>query len=128
MITDITFSIHTSNILIFLNIWKMISRQEIGKTSKQCQKRLAKERQTCFRKKKKIKIKKKKSSQAFSIFSTCCAHKKVSLPLLTRLLSYLLNLYTLSKPNANSFCKNIRCYNNVLAYILFEADIDKFQE
>ncbi len=36
-----------------------------------------------------------------------------------------MNLYILSGLNANSFCKNIRGYNNVLVYISFEVNINK---
>lgn len=58
-------------------------------------------------------------------FTKCCAGGKVKLPPLLKPPSYLLNLYISSNPNANSFCKNIRAYNNILACTSFGANIDE---
>jgi hypothetical protein len=67
------------------------------------------------------------SSHASPILSICCAHGKVLLPRLIEPPSYLLNLYTSSEPDAISFCKNIRSYNNILLCTSFGANIEKFQ-
>jgi hypothetical protein len=64
------------------------------------------------------------SSRASPTFSICCAHGKVLLPHLLEPLPYLLNLYTSLESDAISFRKNIRRYNNVLAYTSFGTSID----
>ena len=72
-----------------------------------------------------IKEKDHNSSQTFPTFAICCAGGKVSLPPLFKPPSYLLDLYTSLSSNANSFRKNIRGYNNLLACTSFGADIDE---
>ena len=47
------------------------------------------------------------SSQTSPAFAVCCAGGKVSLPPLFKPPSYLLDLYTSSSSNANSFRRNI---------------------
>ena len=64
----------------------------------------------------------RKNSLAFTKY---CADGKVILPSLLEPPSYLLNLYTSSDPISNSFRKNIRGYNNLLACTSFGADIDE---
>ncbi|PKY52677.1 hypothetical protein RhiirA4_326788, partial [Rhizophagus irregularis] len=118
----------------------------------QCRKRLNKERQSHYRKKQKINYnagikryelgrmdqmcihcggkfwineRNQKSSQASPSFTICCAGGKVNLPPLLKPPSYLLDLYTLPGPIPNSFRKNIRAYNNLLACTSFGANIDE---
>ncbi|CAG8724129.1 9051_t:CDS:1, partial [Acaulospora morrowiae] len=67
------------------------------------------------------------SNRGSPIFVICCAHGKVYLQPLSKPPSYLLDLYTLTGPDADSFRKNIRGYNNILAYMSFEANINEFQ-
>ncbi|CAG8779155.1 16645_t:CDS:2, partial [Acaulospora morrowiae] len=67
------------------------------------------------------------SSRESPTFAICCAHGKVCLQPLSKPPSYLLDLYTLTGSDADSFCKNIRGYNNILACMLFGANINKFQ-
>jgi hypothetical protein len=141
-------------------------RQVPSEPSELRRKRLAKERQTCLRKKRKIndnderrsdelgyldnritrhelgrmdqicihcgakfwmEERNRSSNRASPTLSICCAHGKVLLPRLIEPPSYLLNLYTSSEPDAISFRKNIRRYNNVLACTSFGANIEKFQ-
>ncbi|CAG8721130.1 6727_t:CDS:1, partial [Acaulospora morrowiae] len=69
------------------------------------------------------------SSRKSSKFSICCAHEKVHLPSLSKLPPYLLDLYISVGSDGNSFCKNIRSYNNILACTSFGANIiNEFQE
>ena len=72
-----------------------------------------------------INEKSQNSSQASPSFAVCCAGGKVSLPPLLKPPSYLLYLYTSSNPDAVSFCKNIRGYNNLLACTSFGANVNK---
>ena len=65
------------------------------------------------------------SSQRSPTFAICYADGKVHLPPLLKSLSYLIDLYTLSEPNINSFCKNIRGYNSVLACTSLGANVNK---
>lgn len=65
------------------------------------------------------------SSQRSPTFAICCAGGKVHLPPLLKPPSYLIDLYTSSEPNANSFRKNIRGYNSVLACTSLGANINK---
>jgi hypothetical protein len=65
------------------------------------------------------------SNKTSPTFAVCCAGGKVSLQPLLKPPSYLLNLYTSSGPNANSFRKNIRGYNSLLACTSFGANIDE---
>ena len=65
-----------------------------------------------------------KSSQVSSILMICYVSSKIYLLPLLEPLTYLLNLYTLSAFNADSFYKNIRAYNNILICISFDANID----
>jgi len=74
-----------------------------------------------------IEEKDRNSSRVSPTFTTCCAHGKVNLPPLVEPPSYLLNLYTSSDSDANSFRKNIRRYNSVLACTSFGANLDEFQ-
>ncbi|CAG8545368.1 10198_t:CDS:2 [Acaulospora morrowiae] len=75
-----------------------------------------------------IEEKDQSSSRKFPKFSICCTHGKVHLPSLSELLLYLLDLYTSVGSDGNSFHKNIRSYNNILAYTLFETNIiNEFQ-
>ncbi|CAG8788275.1 5948_t:CDS:2, partial [Acaulospora morrowiae] len=67
------------------------------------------------------------SSRGSSTFAICCAHGKVRLQPLSKPLSYLLDLYILTGPDADSFRKNIRGYNNILACTSFGANINEFQ-
>ena len=128
---------------------------EGGETSEQRKKRLARERMNNSRKKQKIRNterrvegirhelgrmdqicthcgakfwlneKDRNSSRLFPKFAVCCAGDKVHLPRLLEPPSYLLNLYTSPGPDANSFRKNIRAYNNILACTSFRANIDE---
>ncbi|CAG8738640.1 1907_t:CDS:2, partial [Acaulospora morrowiae] len=54
------------------------------------------------------------SNRRSSTFAICCAYGKVRLQSLSKPPSYLLDLYILTRSNANSFHKNIRSYNNIL--------------
>ena len=65
------------------------------------------------------------SNQTSPAFAVCCAGGKVSLPALLEPPSYLLDLYTSPGPISNSFRKNIRAYNNILACTSFGADVDE---
>ncbi|CAG8768790.1 17769_t:CDS:2 [Acaulospora morrowiae] len=67
------------------------------------------------------------SSRGSPTFAICCAHGKVRLQPLSKPPSYLLDLYTLTGPDADSFRKNIRGYNNILACTSFGANINEFQ-
>ncbi|PKK66031.1 hypothetical protein RhiirC2_807898, partial [Rhizophagus irregularis] len=61
-------------------------------------------------------------------FAVCCAKGKVNLPPLLQPPPYLMELYTLSGSTANSFRKNIRGYNSLLACTSFGANVnDEFQ-
>ncbi|RGB27075.1 hypothetical protein C1646_769599 [Rhizophagus diaphanus] len=51
--------------------------------------------------------------------------EKVNLPPLLEPPPYLLNLYTSSRSDANTFCKNIRGYNSLLACTSFGAKINE---
>ena len=66
-----------------------------------------------------------KSNCTFPILMTCCANGKIRLPPLLESLLYLLNLYTSSASNADSFHKKIRAYNNIFACTSFGANIDR---
>ena len=66
-----------------------------------------------------------KSSKTSPSFAVCCAGGKVKLLPLLKPPSYLLDLYTSSGPDANSFRKNIRGYNNLLACTSLGANIDE---
>ena len=65
------------------------------------------------------------SSLAFPSFAVCCAGGKINLSPLLKPPSYLLYLYTSSNSDATTFRKNIRGYNNLLAYTSFGANISK---
>ena len=65
------------------------------------------------------------SNQTSPAFAVCCAGGKVSLPALLEPPSYLLDLYTSPGPISNSFRKNIRAYNNILACTSFGTDVDE---
>ena len=61
-------------------------------------------------------------------FTICCAGGKVNLPSLLEPPPYLIELYTSSGSVANSFRKNIRGYNSLLACTSFGANVnDEFQ-
>ncbi|SRR6266498_2169711 len=127
---------------------------EASEIFEQCQKRLAKERKKNFRKRQNahnikhseithhdleriyqlcfhcdakfwLQEKDHKSSRIFSIFIMCCSNEKIYLPSLLKPLLYLLNLYTLTASDTILFRKNIRAYNNILACISLDANIDK---
>ncbi len=55
----------------------------------------------------------------------CYANSKIHLLPLLKPLLYLLNLYTSSASDADSFHKNIRAYNNIFTCISFDANINK---
>ena len=55
------------------------------------------------------------SNQTFPSYSVCCAGGKVSLPPLLRPPPYLMNLYTSQNSEANTFHRNVRSYNSLLA-------------
>ena len=68
------------------------------------------------------------SSQASPTFAVCCAGGKVKLPPLLIPPPYLMELYTSSGPEPNSFRRDIRAYNNLLAFTSFGANVnDEFQ-
>ncbi len=70
---------------------------------------------------------KNRDSRLISLtFAICYIHGKVQLLSLIKLPSYLLNLYILSQPNIIIFYQNLRCYNSLLACILFGANINQF--
>jgi len=61
-------------------------------------------------------------------FTICCAGGKVNLPSLLEPPPYLIELYTSSGSVANSFRKNIRGYNSLLACTSFGANVnDEFR-
>jgi hypothetical protein len=64
------------------------------------------------------------SSQSFPTFTVCCAGSKVRLPCLLRPPPYLMNLYTSLESEANTFRKNIRSYNSLLACTSFGTDVN----
>ncbi len=66
-----------------------------------------------------------KSNRTSSKLIICCVSNIVHLSPLYKPSSYLLDLYTLLKFDADSFRKNIRDYNSILACISFRANIDK---
>ncbi|CAI2195031.1 6021_t:CDS:2, partial [Funneliformis geosporum] len=72
--------------------------------------------------------KNQRSTQISPTFSVCCVNGKVRLLPLLKLPTYLMNLYTSSESEANSFRKNIRSYNSLLACSSFGANVnDEFQ-
>ncbi|CAI2163948.1 7233_t:CDS:1 [Funneliformis geosporum] len=72
--------------------------------------------------------KNQRSIQISSTFSVCCINGKVRLLPLLKPPLYLMNLYTSSESEANSFRKNVRSYNSLLAYTSFGANVnDEFQ-
>ncbi|CAG8741558.1 11526_t:CDS:2, partial [Funneliformis mosseae] len=85
-------------------------------------------RQNCLPKENQMEEKNRNSSFAYPTFSTYCTHGKVRLLRLVKPPPYLLNLYTSSNSDAISFRKNIRCYNNVLAYTSFGTNINTIPE
>ena len=65
------------------------------------------------------------SSQTSPTFAVCCAGGKVRLPPLLRPPPYLMNLYTSLESEADSFRKNARSYNSLLACTSFGADMNE---
>ncbi|CAG8639081.1 17353_t:CDS:2, partial [Rhizophagus irregularis] len=125
----------------------------MSETTDQRKKRLCKERVSHFRKKQKNNCTEKReerhelknieqtcihcdakfwieerirnSSRVSSAFAICCAGGKVNLQPLLEPPPYLLNLYTSSRSDANTFHKNIRGYNSLLACTFFGAKINE---
>ncbi|PKY39566.1 hypothetical protein RhiirA4_312718, partial [Rhizophagus irregularis] len=125
----------------------------MSETTDQRKKRLCKERVSRFRKKQKnnctekreerhelgnmeqtcihcdakfwIEERVRNSSRVSPAFAICCASGKVNLPPLLEPPPYLLNLYTSSRSDANTFRKNIRGYNSLLACTSFGAKINE---
>ena len=64
------------------------------------------------------------SSQTSPSFTVCCAGGKVRLPPLLKPPLYLMNLYTSPESEANTFRKNARSYNSLLACTSFGADVN----
>ena len=58
-------------------------------------------------------------------FAICCAGGKVKLPPLLTPPPYLMNLYTSLDSEANTFRRNLRSYNSLLACTSFGADINE---
>jgi hypothetical protein len=72
--------------------------------------------------------KNQKSTWISPTFSVCCANGKVKLMPLLKPPPYLMNLYTSSESEANSFRRNVRSYNSLLACTSFGANVnDEFQ-
>ena len=72
--------------------------------------------------------KNQKSTRISPTFSVCCANGKVKLMPLLKPSPYLMNLYTSSESEANSFRRNVRSYNSLLACTSFGANVnDEFQ-
>lgn len=65
------------------------------------------------------------SSQTSPSFSVCCVGGKVRLPPLLKPPSYLMDLYTSLNSEANTFCRNTRSYNSLLACTSFGADVNE---
>src|SRR5262249_23148295 len=65
------------------------------------------------------------SSRASPSFSVCCAGGKVRLPSLLRPPPYLMNLYTSLESEADTFRRNARSYNSLLACTSFGADVNE---
>ena len=69
-----------------------------------------------------------RSTLSSPTFSVCCAGGKVKLTPLLKPPLYLMNLYTSLGSEANSFRRNIRGYNSLLACTSFGANVnDEFQ-
>ncbi|CAI2196417.1 16124_t:CDS:1 [Funneliformis geosporum] len=72
--------------------------------------------------------KNQRSTQISPTFSVCCVNRKVRLLPLLKPPPYLMNLYTSLESEANSFRKNVRSYNSLLACISFGTNVnDEFQ-
>ncbi len=72
--------------------------------------------------------KNQRSTQVSPTFSVCCANGKVRLMPLLKPPPYLMNLYTSSESEADSFRRNARSYNSLLACTSFGANVnDEFQ-
>ena len=69
--------------------------------------------------------KNQKSSHASPTFTVCCSDGKVNLSPLLKPPPYLMNLYTSSGSAADSFRKNVRSYNSLLACTSFGANVNK---
>ena len=69
--------------------------------------------------------KNKKSIQISPTFTVCCADGKVKLAPLLKPSPYLMNMYTSLEPEANSFRRNARSYNSLLACISFGANVNE---
>ena len=65
------------------------------------------------------------SNQISPSYSVCCAGGKVSLPPLLRPPPYLMNLYTSQNSEVNTFRRNVRSYNSLLACTSFGADVNE---
>ena len=65
------------------------------------------------------------SNRAYPSFTVCCAGGKVRLSPLFRPPSYLMNLYTSLETEANTFHRNVRSYNSLLACTSFGADVNE---
>src|SRR5581483_471329 len=65
-----------------------------------------------------------KSTKAFPTFAVCCAGGNVRLTPLLKPPPYLMYLYTSLESEANSFRKNIRGYNSLLACTSFGANVN----
>jgi len=73
--------------------------------------------------------KNKKSTQISLTFTVCCANRKVKLAPLLKPPPYLMNMYTSLEPEANSFRRNARSYNSLLACTSFGANVnEEFQK
>ena len=70
-----------------------------------------------------------KSNLTSPTFAICCAGGKVKLSPLLKPPSYLMNLYTSLDSEADTFHRNLRSYNSLLACTSFGADInEEFQK
>jgi len=73
--------------------------------------------------------KNQRSTQISPTFTICCVDGKVKLIFLLKSLPYSMNMYTSLGSKANSFCKNARSYNSLLACILFKTNVnEEFQK